>query len=54
MTAAPLTDALAGFVASFEAGDLPDAIAARTLEVVQDGSGCAAGGRQSRRSRPAG
>ena len=40
MTAAPLTDALAGFIASFAPGDLPAPIAARTLEVVQDGSAC--------------
>jgi 2-methylcitrate dehydratase PrpD len=40
MTTAPLTDALAGFVAEFAADDLPAAIAVRTLEVVLDGSGC--------------
>jgi 2-methylcitrate dehydratase PrpD len=40
MPAAPLTDALASFVAGFAAGDLPAPIAARTLEVVLDGSGC--------------
>ena len=40
MTVAPLTDALAGFVAGFQADDLPAPIAARTLEVVLDGSAC--------------
>jgi 2-methylcitrate dehydratase PrpD len=40
MTAAPLTDALAGFIADFAAEDLPAAVAVRTLEVVLDGSGC--------------
>jgi flagellar motor switch protein FliG len=40
MATAPLTDALAGFVADFEPGDLPPAVAARTLELVGDGSAC--------------
>jgi 2-methylcitrate dehydratase PrpD len=40
MTTAPLTNALAGFIADFAAGDLPNAVAARTLELVRDGSAC--------------
>ena len=40
MTAAPLTAALADFVADFGADDPPEPIAAHTLEVVQDGSAC--------------
>ncbi len=37
---APLTEALADFVAAFRADDLPAAVAARMLELVLDGSAC--------------
>jgi 2-methylcitrate dehydratase PrpD len=40
MTGAPLTAALAGFIAGVRADDLPAPVAARTLEVVLDGSAC--------------
>ena len=40
MTGAPLTAALAGFIAGLRADDLPAPVAARTLELVLDGSAC--------------